>query len=272
MKYVILALFAMFLGWSTFAGNARAQTQSACCAITAINTGTGVVTGKVNASGQTFTFELQNRSQIAALKVGQPIYANLSSKQVSLDGKATSGTILNISAPPAATATPATSPAARTAPPCCIVTALNAQNLVTAKTDTGTFFVFSPVATGLGLMPVILVGQKVYANFTTNQVSIDGVSPVGAIKYLCTPPPNQTCPPSAANCKMTSVGLTTPGCSVVTYQTAVPLSCKPGYYGPQCTACSCSPDGTLRCNDGVANNGACSCKLGYTGTYCNIKN
>jgi hypothetical protein len=71
---------------------ARAGTP--CCEITNINTRTGMVTAKVNATGQTFQFSMRNRAQLTQLQVGQAVYANLKANQVSLDGNTPAGMIL----------------------------------------------------------------------------------------------------------------------------------------------------------------------------------
>lgn len=73
-----------------------------CCNITSINLASGVVTAKVNATGQQFQVRLSNSAQLRSLKVGQGIYANLATKQVSLDGQHRAGQIVGIG--PAATA------------------------------------------------------------------------------------------------------------------------------------------------------------------------
>ena len=141
------------------------------------------------------------------------------------------------------------------------------------RTSAGTYFVFaedSPSSSNLRLplRPLLTVGQKVFANFTTKQVSLDGSHAVGTIQYLCTPPPTQPCPASAATCTMQV--LTTPGCSAVSYQTSTPASCKPGFYGALCSPCPCSPQGI--CSQGITGNGSCTCQPGYSGPTCSTHN
>src|SRR5438067_77842 len=62
--------------------------------ITAVDAKTGVVTGKVNSTGQVFTFALANKALVNGVHPGQGVFVNLGKKQVSLDGKSASGTIL----------------------------------------------------------------------------------------------------------------------------------------------------------------------------------
>ena len=44
-----------------------------CCSITAIDLKTGIVTAKVNATGQTFEFKVTNQALLKSLKLGQGI-------------------------------------------------------------------------------------------------------------------------------------------------------------------------------------------------------
>jgi hypothetical protein len=74
----------------------RLAAQAPGATVTAVDAKTGVVTAKVNSTGQVFTFTLTNRALISHLRPGQGVYVNLGKKQVSLDGKSTSGTILTL--------------------------------------------------------------------------------------------------------------------------------------------------------------------------------
>src|SRR5690348_3781073 len=92
------AQFRLLLGLFAFGlllAGAPAALGEPCCTITAINGQTGAVTARVNATGQLFQFKLNNRAQLGQLKLGQPIYANLPAKQVSLDGTKIAGLILS---------------------------------------------------------------------------------------------------------------------------------------------------------------------------------
>jgi chitobiase/beta-hexosaminidase-like protein len=57
------------------------------CSVTAIDARTGVVSAKVNASGAPFQFMVTNAKLLAVLRLGQGVYANFTTGQVSLDGK-----------------------------------------------------------------------------------------------------------------------------------------------------------------------------------------
>ena len=93
-------LFALFAFIVLLVAAPAAYASVPCCQITAINSQTGVVTAKVNATGQVFQFKLNDAAQVRTLKVGQAIYANMTAKQVSLDGKIPAGTILSTKAAP----------------------------------------------------------------------------------------------------------------------------------------------------------------------------
>jgi len=249
-----------------------AAPTDACCSITAINATSGQVMARVNGTGQTFTFTA-SPSVFNSLKVGQGIYANFGTKQISIDGKSIVGSIVNLGAAQPSTLAGASSGTSGGTTQCTI-TALNAQNLVTAKTATGTFFVFSPNPISFSNLGAITqrmtVGQKVYANFTTNQVSSDGATPVATIKYLCTIPPDQPCPSGAATCQMASS--TTFGCPAFTYQTAIPASCKVGYYGPNCAPSAPCPPQNGTSSGGINGTGVCTCFSGFNGPSCQYSN
>lgn len=72
-----------------------------CCNIVNINSHTGIVTARVNATGQQFEFRLSNPAQLPALRAGQPVFGNLKTSQVSLDGRTIAGRITSIAAAPA---------------------------------------------------------------------------------------------------------------------------------------------------------------------------
>jgi hypothetical protein len=90
-----LAVFAVSARHPWIA-SANAQTQAPAASITSIDNKTGLVSAKVNATGQQFEFKLSNPAQLRTISAGQPIYANFTTRQVSLDGKTPSGTIVSI--------------------------------------------------------------------------------------------------------------------------------------------------------------------------------
>jgi len=176
------------------ASAATSAAQAApCCTVTAINASTGLVTGRVNATGQSFTFTASG-SVLSALKVGQGVYANFTSKQVSINGASaccsiTSGAAAatpTAAAPATTVAAPASAPAA-TKPvataatvACCSITGIDVgTGQVTARVNaTGQTFTFTASASVLSSLNV---GQGIYANFTSKQISVDGKSASGTV-------------------------------------------------------------------------------------------
>jgi lysozyme len=71
-----------------------------CCSITAINTSTGLVTAKENATGKIFQFKVTNAALLNSLKIGQGVYANFATGQVSLDGSTMCCSIMPPAPPP----------------------------------------------------------------------------------------------------------------------------------------------------------------------------
>ena len=198
-----------------------AYAAAPCCDIIAVNTQTGVVTAKVNATGQTFQFTLKNSAQLRQLRVGQGVYANLSSKTVSLDSRTVAGNIVSTAAavsPVAGARAPATSaPAGGTAAasgstpaPCCSITAINSSSgVVTAKVNsTGQVFQFN--LNNAAQLHSVQVGQGVYASFKSNQVSFDGQHSSGRIVSSGVAATSTTATPNQAGLTQPSGGVPEP--------------------------------------------------------------
>lgn len=187
-----------------------AQPPFPCCLITSIEASTGVVTAKVNATGQAFQFKVTDATLLRSLKIGQGVYANLKTHQVSVDGKTPCCQIISVGrgAPQSAQSGPASTSSSHpptAAPPraqsssgansaCCAITSIKApEQLVTAKVNTsGQTFEFK--VTNQAVLQSLKVGQVVYANFKTQQVSLDGVNPCCQIVNLGVGQPGSTPP------------------------------------------------------------------------------
>ena len=91
LSFFVCSAFALFL-LSVSIVNAQAPGGT----ITAVDAKTGVITGKVNSTGQVFTFTLANKALLNGVHPGQGVFVNLAKKQVSLDGKQPHGTILTL--------------------------------------------------------------------------------------------------------------------------------------------------------------------------------
>jgi hypothetical protein len=96
----ILLLVGILLWTGLFAKGAGAQAP--CCSITAIDAKTGAVSAKVHATGRAFQFKVTDPKLFPSLRVGQAVYANLTAKQISLDGKSIVGSVVSIAPPPVA--------------------------------------------------------------------------------------------------------------------------------------------------------------------------
>jgi hypothetical protein len=86
-----------------------------CCNITAIDSNTGVVTAKENASGKMFQFKVTDAALLRTLQAGQGIYANFGARKVSVNGAVPCCTILSEAAAPTPGMAPP--PQASAAPP-----------------------------------------------------------------------------------------------------------------------------------------------------------
>ena len=148
-----------------------------CCTITAVDSRTGLVTGKENASGRMFQFQAGNAGLLKLLRPGTPVYANFTAKQVSLDGRNSCCQIVGVSAGAATAATPL---APRTAVPATAAAPTAAKPAVqAAETPQATAVAAkTPVATALKAGPNAIVAGGIVAS----QVNIGG----GTFLRCCT--------------------------------------------------------------------------------------
>jgi len=105
-------IVAMLL--ATLAPAARSQAFQ-LCSITAIDARTDSVSARMNASKAAFQFRVTDAALLKSLKVGQEVYANFTTKEVSLDGKKILGEIISLPQSAAPQAGPVTTPTS--APP-----------------------------------------------------------------------------------------------------------------------------------------------------------
>jgi hypothetical protein len=155
---VVLFLFAISL--PLYAGQP-------CCSITAVDSRTGLVTGKENATGRTFQFQAGNAALLKLLRPGTQVYANFTAKQVSLDGRNSCCQIVSVSAGAATTATPL---APRTDVPATAAASIAAKPAVQAaetlqataaavKTPAATALKATPAApSAVGVVPPVNLG------------------------------------------------------------------------------------------------------------------
>lgn len=70
--------------------------EQPCCAITRLDTNTGVASARETTSGRTFQFKV-DAAQLKALQVASPIYGNFAKQQVSIARAASCCTIVSVS-------------------------------------------------------------------------------------------------------------------------------------------------------------------------------
>ncbi|HEY3746987.1 MAG TPA: hypothetical protein VGL17_12125 [Gemmatimonadaceae bacterium] len=83
----------------TTEASAQKKPLDPCCGIIAVDVRTGIVTAKVNATGNVFEFKASNPATLGALKPGQPLFANFVNHQISLDGKTVCCTVTSAPRP-----------------------------------------------------------------------------------------------------------------------------------------------------------------------------
>jgi Cu/Ag efflux protein CusF len=178
----VTLLGALFLAIAAL--SPRAEALDPCCTITAIDAKTSLVTAKDTATGQTFQFKVTDAAQLNSLKVGQGVYANFKTRQVSINGIGPCCAIVSLGKPGGLGNTAEgqnlggqVHPAA----PCCAITAIDAKSgVATAKVNaTGQTFQFK--VTDATLLNGLKVGQKVSADFAAGKVSVNGIGPCCSI-------------------------------------------------------------------------------------------
>ncbi len=116
----IRTLVALSIGALLLVSAAESRAAVPCCSIVSIDT-SGLVTARETATGRTLEFQVADRRLLATLKTGQPVYADFTTMQVSVEPDGAEVCCSIVSASPAATAPP-TGPSTA-AVPCCNVVA-----------------------------------------------------------------------------------------------------------------------------------------------------
>jgi len=101
----VTLLGVLFLAIAALAPRADAATP--CCSITSIDVKTGLATAKDTATGQTFQFKVTDAALLNLLKVGQGVYANFKTRQVSVNGADPCCSIVSLGKPGGLGNTPA---------------------------------------------------------------------------------------------------------------------------------------------------------------------
>ena len=171
-RLVVLAIAVGF--FATFVPQARAVQP--CCSITKIDARTGVVTAQDRTTGHTFQFTA-SPAVLQKMKVGQGVYANFKTNQVSLNNIAP---CCNITKSGGIAATRGL-PNPNNLDPCCNITQIDKRNGVVTATDKTTGHSFQFTASP-SVQQSLKVGQPVYANFKSKQVSLNNLEPCCQIR------------------------------------------------------------------------------------------
>jgi hypothetical protein len=138
-------------------------------------------------------FQFSVKPDVAArMKVGQDVYANFITRQVSLDGIGPCCNIVNLAAPGTSgsvngTATPiGPIDSAAPASPCCGLVSVDARTGTATALDraSGRTFQFSIQGAAAAKLKA---GDAVYANFAAGNVSVDGITPCCGITQAAAP-------------------------------------------------------------------------------------
>lgn len=144
----------------------KAKVAKPSCIITTIDAQTGIITATENATGRVFSFQAFDSTLLHSLKVGQGIYANFTTHQVSIDGINVCGKIIsfNEASNRGDTASASLGPVPSLPSTCCAVTSINAQTGMAKAQVNATRRVFSFEVPNSALMNSLRVGQRIYAN------------------------------------------------------------------------------------------------------------
>jgi len=127
-------IVALGLGLWALSGPSKAQAGEPCCNVTSINEN-GVVTAREAATGKVFQFKVNDQAVIRSLRVGQKIYADFGTRQVSVDEGTPCCSIVSVGGVPIGTAKPPVvnppahpgrfsyAPSVEGASPCCSIVA-----------------------------------------------------------------------------------------------------------------------------------------------------
>jgi len=133
---------------------------------------TGIVTAKENSTGRMFEFKVTDEKLLQSLKVGEAVYANFASGQVSVDGVHPCCKIVSLDPQPPVKDNQGGTP--NPVPACCGITAIDMQSGLVSAEEKATHRSFQFEVSSVPLRESLKIGQGVYANFTSLQVSLDG--------------------------------------------------------------------------------------------------
>jgi Cu/Ag efflux protein CusF len=142
-------LLALSLFGILFAAH-EVRAVAPCCAVTAIDVRSGVVTARESATGRTFQFKLDDTALARSVKVGQIVEADFKTMKATV--RPAGGAV------------------------CCAITALSAGNVTVRDNATGRTSQIT--VRDAALLGTLKVGQTVDANASTGSIA---VAPTGSI-------------------------------------------------------------------------------------------
>ena len=165
---ILGALAGVLLAGSTAeAQRTKSSTDSEpCCAITAIDAATAIVTAKDKA-GRTFQFSVSDGALLKTLRVGQNLHADFVTGRVSIKYQEPCCNIIKAAIKPSE--------------PCCSITAVDAATGIATAKELATGRLFRFEVRDRALLLSLKPGQKVFADFGSSKVRIHGVEPCCAI-------------------------------------------------------------------------------------------
>ena len=194
--FAVGVLFGLSLAAPAEAQQIKSSELEPCCAITAIDAATALVTAR-HTSGRNFQFRVGDRALLRTLKIGQAVYAHFDAGKVGVDPVEPCCSIVNpkgaqpVGKPEMAPAQPVGKPALNPAQPvgkqvkpvepCCSIAAINHVTRVVTAKENATGRVFRFEVKDQALLKTLKLGQGVFADFGSSKVRIHGAEPCCSI-------------------------------------------------------------------------------------------
>jgi Cu/Ag efflux protein CusF len=167
---IVVCLALLSLGLVLATPLPRAEASEPCCPITGINAKTGLVTAREAATGRTFQFTMTDRATLKGLRVGQQVYADFGTQQVSVDGIEPCCGIVQAKGrktPGAAKIPAAKMPTVMGGTPCCSVAAVDQATGIVTLRDLKTGQTFQVAVKDAARLQSLKVGEQVERSIGT---------------------------------------------------------------------------------------------------------
>src|SRR5256885_4536881 len=164
----LTTLFVVSLAASSRATATQADPATPCCPIVSINAN-GVVSAR-QADGRVFQFHVADKTLLASLHIGQPVWADFAANQVTLKYGGTPCCQIRAAGPGAPVGVQQLQPAGAT--PCCAITAIDRGAGTATATVKATGEAFTFTVGDKAVLASLHTGQLVWADFAANQVTL----------------------------------------------------------------------------------------------------